>query len=50
MSDSKTEIVGTHPLMQKLAHIVAKVSRTDATVMISGESGTGKRARRAPDA
>src|SRR5262249_24034805 len=39
---SRTEIVGTHPLMQKLAHIVAKVSRTDATVLISGESGTGK--------
>jgi transcriptional regulator with PAS, ATPase and Fis domain len=42
MSDSKTDIVGTHPLMQKLAHVVAKVSRTDATVLISGESGTGK--------
>jgi len=42
MSDIKTDIVGTHPLMQKLAHIVAKVSRSDATVLITGESGTGK--------
>ncbi|TFH25474.1 MAG: sigma-54-dependent Fis family transcriptional regulator [Myxococcales bacterium] len=42
MSDKKTEIIGTHALMQKLAHITQKVARTDATVLITGESGTGK--------
>jgi transcriptional regulator with PAS, ATPase and Fis domain len=28
--------------MQKLSHIIAKVAKTDATVLVSGESGTGK--------
>ncbi|HET9064095.1 MAG TPA: sigma 54-interacting transcriptional regulator, partial [Candidatus Binatia bacterium] len=42
MAISKSDIVGTHPLMQKLAHITAKVAKTDATVMLTGESGTGK--------
>ncbi len=37
-----TEIIGTHPLMQKLGHVTSKVAKTAATVMISGESGTGK--------
>jgi len=42
MSDKKTEIIGTHALMQKLAHIIQKVARTDVTTLITGESGTGK--------
>jgi transcriptional regulator with PAS, ATPase and Fis domain len=42
MRVGKTEIVGTHPLMQKLSHIIAKVAKTDATVLLTGESGTGK--------
>ena len=42
MSDKKTDIIGTHALMQKLAHITQKVARTDVTVLITGESGTGK--------
>jgi len=42
MSQNKTEIIGTHALMQKLAHVVQKVARTDVTVLITGESGTGK--------
>lgn len=42
MHEDKIEIIGTHPLMQKLAHITAKVARTTATVLITGESGTGK--------
>jgi transcriptional regulator with PAS, ATPase and Fis domain len=42
METKRIEIVGTHPLMQKLSHIVGKVARTDATILISGESGTGK--------
>jgi len=42
MIEKKTEMIGTHALMQKLAHIIAKVARTDVTCMITGESGTGK--------
>ena len=42
MRVGNTEIVGTHPLMQKLSHITAKVAKTDATVLLTGESGTGK--------
>jgi transcriptional regulator with PAS, ATPase and Fis domain len=42
MNQKKPEIIGTHPCMQKLAHIVQKVARTDVTCLISGESGTGK--------
>jgi len=37
-----TEIIGTHSLIQKLHHLIAKVAKTDTTVLISGESGTGK--------
>jgi DNA-binding NtrC family response regulator len=36
------EIVGRHPAMQKLQHLIAQVARTSATVLITGESGTGK--------
>ncbi len=36
------EIVGQHPTMQKLHRAIAQVARTTATVLISGQSGTGK--------
>src|SRR5881409_2986395 len=36
------EIVGQHPAMQKLHRVIAQVARTTATVLISGQSGTGK--------
>jgi len=36
------EIVGHHPAMQKVYHLVAQVARTTTTVLITGESGTGK--------
>src|SRR5213079_3237045 len=36
------EIVGQHPTMQKLHRTIAQVARTTATVLISGQSGTGK--------
>ena len=42
MKFKRTEIIGTHPLMQKLSHVTAKVAKTTATVLITGESGTGK--------
>src|SRR4029450_3241298 len=35
-------LVGEHPLMEKIARVVRKVAATDATVLILGESGTGK--------
>lgn len=35
-------IVGRHPKMFEIFEVVAKVSKTDKTVLIQGESGTGK--------
>jgi formate hydrogenlyase transcriptional activator len=36
------EIVGSSPALRKVLTQVAKVARTDSTVLISGETGTGK--------
>jgi formate hydrogenlyase transcriptional activator len=36
------EIVGTSPAIQKVLARVAKVAATDSTVLITGETGTGK--------
>src|ERR1700722_6025245 len=36
------EIVGAAPAIQKVLARVAKVARTDSTVLITGETGTGK--------
>jgi two-component system, NtrC family, response regulator AtoC len=36
------EIVGEHPVMEKLHGFIAQVARTSTTVLITGESGTGK--------
>jgi two-component system NtrC family response regulator len=35
-------IIGDHPKMQEIFEIINKVAATDATVLIQGESGTGK--------
>jgi DNA-binding NtrC family response regulator len=35
-------LIGEHPLMAQIARVVRKVAGTDATVLILGESGTGK--------
>jgi two-component system NtrC family response regulator len=35
-------IIGNHPKMQEIFEIINKVAETDATVLIQGESGTGK--------
>ena len=36
------ELVGRHPMMQRLYRLIASVARTPVTVLILGESGTGK--------
>ena len=36
------EIVGTSPALQPVLTRVAKVARSDSTVLITGETGTGK--------
>src|SRR5262249_7773117 len=36
------EIVGTSPALQPVLARVARVARTDTTVLINGETGTGK--------
>ncbi len=37
-----TELVGNSPAIQKLKQALSRVARTDATVLIRGESGVGK--------
>ena len=36
------DILGTTPSMREIFALIARVSKTDATVLIQGESGTGK--------
>jgi two-component system, NtrC family, response regulator len=42
MSVRFEDILGTTPSMREIFSVIARVSRTDATVLIQGESGTGK--------
>lgn len=35
-------IIGNHPKMQEIFELVGKVAKTDQTILIQGESGTGK--------
>ncbi len=35
-------LIGEHPLIQKVAQLVRKVAPTEATILIMGDSGTGK--------
>jgi DNA-binding NtrC family response regulator len=35
-------LIGTAPAMQKVYDLIARVSKTDATTLITGETGTGK--------
>jgi two-component system NtrC family response regulator len=35
-------IIGKHPMMLEIFEIIGRVSKTDKTVLIQGESGTGK--------
>jgi DNA-binding NtrC family response regulator len=35
-------LIGNHPLIEQVRALIRKVAPTDATVLISGESGTGK--------
>ena len=35
-------IISNHPKMQEIFEIISKVAETDATILIQGESGTGK--------
>jgi len=36
------KIIGHHPKMQEIFEIIGRVAKTDKTVLIQGESGTGK--------
>jgi DNA-binding NtrC family response regulator len=36
------EIIGEHPVMERLHGLITQVARTSTTVLITGESGTGK--------
>ena len=39
---SYPNIIGDHPKMREIFEVINKVANTDATVLIQGESGTGK--------
>ncbi|MCZ7637229.1 MAG: response regulator [Verrucomicrobia bacterium] len=43
--DTGTDLLGPSPAMEKLRTLLRRVARTDATVLIQGESGTGKGTR-----
>ncbi len=40
--DEKLPMIGNSPPMQDVYRIIAKITKTDHTVLITGESGTGK--------
>ena len=40
--NTNVQLVGDHPLMLAVAKLVAKVARTNSTVLIRGETGCGK--------
>jgi two-component system nitrogen regulation response regulator NtrX len=41
-SDERCELIGATPLIERVRQEVAQAARTDAKVMITGESGSGK--------
>jgi two-component system nitrogen regulation response regulator GlnG len=41
-SEEQLPLIGRSPAMQEIYRVLARLTRTDLTVMITGESGTGK--------
>ena len=41
VNDEKLPMIGTSSSMQNVYKIIAKITKTDHTVLITGESGTG---------
>jgi two-component system nitrogen regulation response regulator NtrX len=41
-SERKYELVGQSPVMRELQETIRRVARSDSTVLVSGDSGTGK--------
>jgi transcriptional regulator with PAS, ATPase and Fis domain len=39
---AQTQLIGQHPLVERVQRLIRRVAVTDATVLILGESGTGK--------
>ena len=44
LQDAQTggQVLGTSPAMKRILHLVERVANTDATILLTGESGTGK--------
>lgn len=41
-ANGSTQLIGDHPLVQRIRSLIQRVAVTDATCLILGESGTGK--------
>jgi len=41
-STGVTQLIGQHPLIQRVHGLITRVAKTDATCLVLGESGTGK--------
>ena len=41
-SENPHYLIGEHQLIQKINQLITKVAVTEATILIMGESGTGK--------
>ena len=40
--EGKSELIGNSPVMQRVGRLISKVAPTDSTVLILGDTGTGK--------
>ncbi len=41
-AEGQRTMLGNHPSMEQVRHLIRKVAPTDATVLVTGETGTGK--------
>jgi PAS domain S-box-containing protein len=41
-NELQTDLIGRDPSMEKITHLIRNIAKTDATVLITGETGVGK--------
>jgi PAS domain S-box-containing protein len=42
LNQLETDLIGQDPSMEKITHLIRNIAKTDATVLITGETGVGK--------